>query len=184
MDHYIDIQLQADSEMPVYFIRNKAFAKFHKALTDLKQQRIGISFPEYKTQLGKVIRIHGSQADLAQLQQSNWLGGLSGYCKVSDIVTVPVKVSGYRSISRIQQNMSNSKLQRLLKRSSIVEQDIAAYTTKMQQNMLDHPYLELKSASNNQNYRRYLKFGDLQDKPRKGKFDFFGFSNHATIPWF
>ena len=68
MDYYIDLIIQADEEVPTYFIRNKVFAKFHKALCDLKQNSIGVSFPKYKTKLGGVIRIHGNKENLDALQ--------------------------------------------------------------------------------------------------------------------
>jgi hypothetical protein len=36
-----------------------------------------------KRLLGGVLRIHGIEAKLSALQNTPWLGGLSGYCQVS-----------------------------------------------------------------------------------------------------
>jgi CRISPR-associated endonuclease Csy4 len=184
MDFYIDLILQGDEEIPIYFIRNKVFIKLHKALYDLKESSIGISFPKYKTKLGNIIRIHGQNSSLNALQQDNWLGGLIGYCQVSDILPIPEKIRGYQTISRIRQNMSHAKLQRLLKRDTIPTQDIKPYKIKMITEGLDNAYFELKSTSNKQLYRRYIQFGELNTQAVKGKFDSFGLSKTGTVPIF
>ncbi len=184
MDFYIDLVMQADEEVPVYFIRNKVFAKFHKALDDLKQNSIGVSFPKYKTKLGDVIRVHGEKSNLDTLQKSNWLGGLAGYCEVSGVLPVPRKIGGYRTVSRIRQNMTISKLQRLINRGSISDEEVRNYKTKMFATGLENPYLELQSSSNGHKHRRYIQFGELNEEMIKGEFDQFGLSKKATIPWF
>ena len=184
MDFYIDLILQEDDEIPIYFIRNKVFAKFHKALYELKETSIGISFPKYKTKLGNVIRLHGEKLNLNALQKNNWLGGLVGYCDVSDILPIPEKTKRHRTISRVRQNMSNSKLQRLVKRETILDEKIKDYKTKMLSTELDTPYLELKSTSNQQLYRRYIQFGKISAQKTEGKFDSFGLSKTATVPIF
>ena len=80
--------------------------------------------------------------------------------------------------------MSNAKLNRLIKRETILAENIPQYKAKMFQHGLDNPYLELESASNGQKYRRYIQFGKLKTESTTGIFDTFGFSNQATIPWF
>jgi len=184
LDYFHDIKLSSDEECPVYFLRNTAFTKLHKALYDSKQTSIGISFPNYKTKLGDVIRLHGDKVSLQALQQTNWLGGLSGYCEMSDILPVPEKVEGYRTVSRIQQNLTNAKLKRLIKRNSISGDEAKKYKAKMLASGLDNPYMELQSASTGEQYRIYIAFGDFQDKSVEGKFNHFGLSKTATIPWF
>jgi len=184
MDHYIDLQLQADEEVPIYFLRNKVFSKLHKALNELNESFIGISFPNYKTKLGDILRIHGLKPQLELLQQKKWLGGLYGYCLVNEILPVPDNIKGYRTISRVRQNMSHAKLQRLIKRGSITGDKIEGYTAKKIATGLDNPYLELESTSNGHKHRRYLQFGELQAEPVSGEFDHFGLSKTATVPWF
>lgn len=184
MDHYIDLHFQADEEVPIYFIRNKVFAKLHKALYELEENTIGISFPNYKTKLGDILRIHGEQSNLTVLQQKNWLGGLAGYCDVGEVLLIPVAVKGYRTISRVRSNMSNAKLQRLKKRGSITVEEMKRYDIKMIKTFLTNPYLELESTSNGHKHRRYLQFGVLVSEPVVGKFDSFGLSKTATVPWF
>ena len=183
MDHYIDIQIQPDAEMRENELLNKAYTKLHKALFELQANDIGVSFPEYRIKLGQTLRIHGTQARLKELQQLNWLGGLSGYCKVSAIQLIPEKVM-YRTVSRVQTTMTSAKLQRLIKRGTIAENDIKQYKAKMFQQGLDNPYLEIESASNGHLHRRYLELGALTETPIPSRFNHFGLSKIATIPWF
>ncbi|PCI53583.1 MAG: type I-F CRISPR-associated endoribonuclease Cas6/Csy4 [Alphaproteobacteria bacterium] len=183
MDNYINIDLRPDAEMSVNRLLNTVYTKLHKALVDLSSTNIGVSFPKYKVTLGGALRLHGSQSNLVTLQQKNWLGGMSGYCKVSEITPVPDGAQ-YRNIRRKQTTMSQSKLNRLIKRGSISEDEVKAYKAKMFTKGLDNPYLELQSSSNGHNHRRYIELSQLHDMPVNGIFDQFGLSKTATVPWF
>ena len=183
MDYYIDIQILPDAEMRENVLLNKVYTKFHKALFDMQANDIGVSFPEYNIKLGRTLRIHGTENRLLELQQFNWLGGLSGYCKVSAIQAIPDKVM-YRTVSRIQTKMSSAKLQRLIKRGTIAESEKKHYKAKIFQQGLDNPFLEIESASNGHKHRRYIKFGKLTETLTSGPFNLFGLSKTSTIPWF
>ncbi len=130
-----------------------------------------------------MLRIHGVEQDLRILQKSDWVGGMNGYCNISDITPVPVDIK-YRTVSRVQTTMSKSNLKRLLKRGSITEDEVKNYKAKMFKQSLDNPYLELISGSNGHKHRRYIEFGEISEKPVKGQFDKFGLSKTATVPWF
>lgn len=183
MDSYTEIKLKSDAEMRLNSLLNAVYSKFHKALFDLKANNIGVSFPNYKYRLGDTLRIHSSESRLLELQQINWLGGMSGYCKVETIQAVPQHTQ-YRVISRIQPKMTEAKLRRLIKRGSISDDEAKAYKQKMFSQSLDAPYVTLESNSNRHKHRRYIHFGDLVDKRIEGVFDTFGLSKTATIPWF
>ncbi|MGL1957995.1 MAG: type I-F CRISPR-associated endoribonuclease Cas6/Csy4 [Colwellia sp.] len=183
MNYYLDIKIIPDAEMRESVLLNKVYTKFHKALCDLKSNSIGVSFPEYKIKLGRLIRIHGEQAILNDLQALNWLGGLSGYCKVSGIIKVPEKCK-HRIISRKQANMTEAKLRRLIKRGTIKPEEVKAYKAKMFNQGLDHAFLELDSGSNGHHHRRFIQFSDLLEPPIQGDFDTFGLSKQGTVPWF
>ncbi|MDH5256414.1 MAG: type I-F CRISPR-associated endoribonuclease Cas6/Csy4 [Gammaproteobacteria bacterium] len=202
MNHYFNITLLPDAELKVQVLMNAIFAKLHKLLCDKQSTAIGVSFPQYAmtclsdkserlpsnfpqhyVSLGNTLRVHGTEAELAQLKAEDWLGGMSGYCKVGDIVSVPVDTK-HRTVSRKQTTMSQAKLNRLLKRGSITEQEVKQYRAKMFNKGLDNPYLELTSGSNGQKHRRYIELGPLLDKPVEGRFDQFGLSKTATVPWF
>ena len=183
MDYYIDIKIKPDSEMPENVLLNKVFTKLHKALFDRNATDIAVSFPKWKVMLGDLLRIHSSENSLKALQESNWLGGLIGYCDTSEIQRVPIDRK-YRLIKRKQTNMSQSKLNRLLKRGSISEEDAKQYRAKMFTKGLDNPFVELVSGSNGHKHRRYIEISDLLDSPVGGEFDQFGLSKTATVPWF
>jgi len=183
MDHYIDIKLTPDAEMRENVLMNKVYSKLHKALFTLKSDSIGVSFPEYKVLFGCIIRLHGQKAMLNDLQGLDWIGGLGGYCKSSEISAVP-KICKYRIISRKQSNMTQAKLNRLIKRGTISKNEIKSYKSKMYACGLDEPYFELESGSNGKKHRRYINFSNFTEKSEKGEFDCFGLSKTATVPWF
>jgi len=183
MNNYIEIKINPDAEMRINVLLNKVYTKFHKRLCDMSSSEIGISFPEYNIKLGNILRIHSENQCLQELQSEHWLGGLAMYCDVSEIQEIPGRVR-YRIVSRIQTNMSPSKLRRLIKRKSIKTDEIKNYKAKMFQKGIDNPFLELESISNGHKHRRYLTFGELQSEPVEGNFDQFGLSKTATVPWF
>ncbi len=183
MNHYIDILIKPDAEMRENLLLNKVYSKLHKALVDLKSNDIGVSFPQYEIILGKVLRLHGSEVKLSELQEPDWLGGLKSYCNISAIEPAPSEAH-YRTVSRKQLNMTEAKLRRLIKRGSINDSELKTYKAKMFTKGLDNPYLELQSSSNDHKHRRYIQFGELSAEPVEGLFDQFGLSKIATIPWF
>ena len=183
MDHYIEIQIKPDAEMRENVLLNKVYTKFHKALFSLNSTKIGISFPKYKILLGDMIRIHGTANKLSEFQNTNWLGGLKGYCEITKIQPIPNDVN-YRTVSRKQANMTAAKFRRLIKRGSVSEEEAKKYKAKMYSQGLDNPYLELNSTSNGHKHRRYIEFGNYQESPVAGEFDQFGLSKTATVPWF
>ena len=183
MTHYIDIKLIPNKEIRENVLLNQVYTSFHKRLYDLKSKDIAVSFPQYRLKLGKLFRIHGTKEALEKFNEKDWLGKYQAFCKVSNIEVVPQNVQ-YRTVSRVQQNMTEAKLRRLIKRGTIPDEDIKKYRIKMLQGGLDNPYVELVSMSNGQLHRRFIEFGELQETEIKGEFDLFGLSKVSTIPWF
>jgi len=183
MTHYIDIELKPTKELRENILLNQVYTAFHKRLYDLNSNNIGVSFPQYYLRLGKLFRIHAIKDVLEIFILEDWLGEYTKYCKISKILVVPQNVQ-HRNISRIQQNMSEAKLRRVIKRGNISQEEIKQYRIKMFQGGLDNPYVELKSMSNGQLHRRFIKFGDFQQNEIKGTFDLFGLSRNSTIPCF
>lgn len=183
MEYYVDITLKTDAEMRANELLNKVYAKLHKELCDLQATDVGVSFPHYQVLLGNVLRIHSSEFRLTPIQAGQWLGGLIGYCDVGALGKVPEN-SQHRTVSRKQANMTASKLRRLCKRGSITDEEAKKYRAKMYAQGLDNPYVELESNSNGHRHRRFIEFGPLLDAATEGRFDQFGLSRTATIPWF
>ena len=183
MDYYLDIRLVPKKEIRENVLLNQIYSAFHKRLYDLKSTTIGVSFPEYKLKLGRLLRIHGTQEDLERLEKKDWLGKYRDFCKVGTITVVPNDVK-YRTVSRVQQNMTEAKLRRLIKRGSISDEEVKKYRIKMYEGGLDNPFVELVSISNGQRHRRFIEFGKLGNTEKRGEFDLFGLSTMATVPWF
>jgi CRISPR-associated endonuclease Csy4 len=183
MTHYIDIRIFPNKEIRENVLLNQVYTAFHKRLYDLKSTDIAVSFPEYKLKLGRLFRIHGTKEALEKLNDKDWLGKYTSFCKIKKIETIPQEVQ-YRTVSRIQQNMTEAKLRRLIKRGTIPEEDIKKYRIKMYQGGLDNPYVELVSMSNGKLHRRFIEFGELRAEEVQGEFDSFGLSKTATVPWF
>jgi len=183
MNHYLDISILPDPEFPATVLLNSLYSKLHKALHDLTSTKIGVSFPDYNVTLGNVLRIHGEESALHELQRLDWIGGMRSYCEISSITPVPTGAK-FRTVSRKQTTMSSAKLRRLIKRGSITEDKIKQYKANMLCQALNYPYIELVSSSNGHKHRRYIEFGELLDEPVKGDFDLFGLSKTATVPWF
>ncbi|PHS58740.1 MAG: type I-F CRISPR-associated endoribonuclease Cas6/Csy4 [Sulfurimonas sp.] len=183
MNYFINIKLNPSKEIQENIWLNHLYTNFHKRLYDLKVDSIGVSFPKYRLKLGNVFRIHGSQTDLGMLQEVDWIKEPLKFCYISEISLVPDGVE-YRTVSRIQTTMSQSKLKRLIKRGTIKDKDIKGYKAKLFQKSLDNPYVELTSMSNGQRHRRFIQFSKLQKNSIIGKFDTFGLSKIATVPWF
>ncbi len=184
MEHYIELKINPDNaEMRENELLNKVYSKFHKGLFELKSQNIGVSFPDYKIKLGRRMRIHGTQADLTQLQDLNWLGAFVGFCNINEIQPIPEKVD-YRNLSRIRTTMSKAKLKRLIKRKNLSTEEIKKYKQTMFKQGLTEPFIELASVSTGQFYHRFIYFSEIMEKSKTGTFDTFGLSKTATIPWF
>jgi CRISPR-associated endonuclease Csy4 len=77
--------------------------------------------------------------------------------------------------------MTPSKLNGSIRRDSISAEEIKNYTAKMFSQSLDNAYLDLESSSNGHKHRRYLNFGELQEKSVERLLDSFGLSKQATI---
>ncbi|MCF6202824.1 MAG: type I-F CRISPR-associated endoribonuclease Cas6/Csy4 [Methylococcaceae bacterium] len=193
MDYFVGIKIKPDAEMRENLLLNKVYSKLHKALHSLNSTSIGVSFPAHKIKLGDIIRLHSTDENLTELQNTNWLGGLSGYCDVSEILAVPDQVKGYRVISRKQSTMNLRKLEKrvqyqkeqgVLKTQDEIKAYEKQYKAKMYASGLDNPYLELESSSNGHKHRRYIQFGAIGEQAVKGTFDTFGLSKTATVPWF
>ena len=183
MNHYFEIKLIPDSEMPEAELVSKVYTKFHKLLCDLQTNQVGISFPEVSYKLGTLFRVHASIDVLQKIQNIDWLGGLKGYCQLSEIALVP-ETAQYRTISALRNKHNNARLRRMVTRGNVNEEAIHNYKRKMLGSWLEQPFIDLKSTSTGQTYRKFFLFGDITKKSKEGEFDLFGLSKTATIPFF
>jgi len=184
MDHFIDMHLLPDPELTEAFLLNAIFSKLHRALVDVGQGDIAVSFPVAKKTLGNKLRLHGTQSALTRLMGTNWLKGLKDYAAVSDIALIPLQVK-HRVIKRIQVKSSVERLvRRSVKNGRMTEEEAALAITNTKAQTSDLPYLNIKSNSNRQEFKIFIQQMPEQEHAEAGKFNNYGLSSTATIPVF
>jgi len=184
MDHYVDIRMRPNAEIAEQISMNEVFFRLHKALVEVGEGEIGVSFPQFATTLGNCLRVHGSRPSLTHLMALPWVKGVEDYASVSCIKLIPQGVS-YKVVKRRQVKSSPERLmRRSLKRGSITQElaeekfaDCKAETTSL-------PYVRLKSLSTGQTFRLFVEQGPTVPDPVAGTFSAYGLSSTATVPWF
>jgi CRISPR-associated endonuclease Csy4 len=187
MDHYLDIHLRPDPELPGTHLMATLFAKLHSALVALAAQNIGVSFPRFNTNpigLGDHLRLHGNAAALDALMAHPWLNGLRDYLSLSEKHPVPARVQ-FRSVRRIQAKSSPERLRRRqIRRHNLSEEEARKRIPDSAAQTLALPYLQLRSQSTGQHFRLFIEHSEPQASPVNGSFNSYGLSQQATIPWF
>ena len=182
MTHYFDIKLKAKTPYEMGELLNNLYSLLHKKIWEMKNTRIGVSFPEYRQHLGSVVRVHGKDTELVNFRTKSWLGELATECDFSEIKPTP-EAKEFAVFNRVQQTQSNSKLKRFIKRNNPSEEEIRSYKAKLFGGSLDLPYLELLSTSTNQRHRIYIRRESSEQK--EGTFTTYGLSKDgATVPVF
>ncbi len=183
MDSYLDIHVLPDPEFSEEMLMAALFAKLHRALA-ARQGDIGVSFPQHAQKPGPLLRLHGTQLALSELEASRWRAGLGDYCRTGDIAPVPASCQ-WRTVSRVQ---VKSSPQRLLRRSVskgwISEEQAVERLAKTAPQCCTLPYLNLKSLSSGQRFRLFICHGELVSEAVAGRFSSYGLSAQATVPWF
>jgi CRISPR-associated endonuclease Csy4 len=205
MDHYIDFRIRPDPEFPVAQVMNALFQKLHLALADLRSTDIGVSFPEYREQpptLGGCLRLHAPADRLRAVAAHPRLSGLRDYLDMTPPMPVPPRAQ-YRVVHREQAKSNPERLLRrqmrrhgyasteaarqaaieaVMARRGVTAQNAASRVDRAQ--TLSLPYVSIRSHSTGQSFRLFIGHGTLQSQPSPGKFNAYGLSDHATIPWF
>ena len=186
MDHYVDIQVLHDPEFLETTLMNELFSKLHRALGKHGQGKIGVSFPDHgKTSktLGARIRLHGSKEVLEEFMQTQWITGMTDYCRVSAVRPVPPQTS-FCTVRRVQVKSAYNKRKRSVAKGWLDESEAQKRIPDSQQRMLDLPYAQLRSLSNGSMMRVYIEHSKPVQQSVTGSFSAYGLSSTATVPWF
>jgi len=187
MDHYLEIRLLADPEFSPTVLLNALFAKLHRALVEIQSDTIGMSLPDMRPEApatGGRLRLHGTSDDLHRLMAVNWLTGMRDHIRLHGPAPIPSTV-GYRNVRRVQVKSSPERLRRrLMKRKGITVEDAWRMIPDSAEKQLKLPYLTIKSLSTSQEFRLFIDHQPLVDEPVSGKFNHYGLSATATVPWF
>lgn len=188
MNTYLDIRLLPDPEFTPPLLMNVLFGKLHHVLVQLDNQNIGISFPEVEktnADLGNKLRLHGPEEELKKLMEQNWLKGMRDHIETGKIKPVPEGVLHCR-IERVQVKSNAYRLRRryLKRHPEATEEEVNAMFPDSAEKRLKLPYLQVKSQSSGQRFCLFLKHLTPQQKAAGGKFNKYGLSGEATVPWF
>lgn len=189
MDHYVDIQVLPDPEFRETTLMNELFSKLHRALGKHGRGKIGVSFPEHfkkpervKT-LGAQIRLHGGKEALEEFMQTQWITGMTDYCRVSAVRPVPPQTS-FCTVRRVQAKSAYNKRKRSVAKGWLDESEAQQRIPDSQRRMLDLPYAQLRSLSNGNIMRVYIEHSKPVQQPVTGSFSAYGLSSTATVPRF
>lgn len=184
MDHYFDLRVLPDPEFNTEMLMAALFAKLHRALGARGKGDIGVSFPQFGVTPGSCLRLHGSLSALQELEAGSWRKGLNDYCQCMAVTPVPA-VKGWRTVSRVQVKSSPQRLlRRSVRKGWLTEEQAQLRLVESTEQHSDLPYLNVKSLSNQQQFRVFIRHGELRSEPVSGTFTSYGLSSTATIPWF
>ncbi len=196
MKYYQDITLLPDAEANLGFLWHKVYQQIHLALADNKiaenQSAVAVSFPDYgdkKFPLGDKLRLFAStQEQLEQVNINQWLSRLTDYTHVKTIKPVSDQIEQYACFKRKQfkSNLEKEAKRRAKYKSESVEEALAHFSHYEKES--DLPYINMISLSmDDTKARRNFKLFIEQaffNEPQLGKFNCYGLSKTATVPWF
>ncbi|MCA6219885.1 type I-F CRISPR-associated endoribonuclease Cas6/Csy4 [Photorhabdus antumapuensis] len=184
MDYYFEIRVLPDPEFSQQSLMEALFAKLHRALGQVGNGRIGVSFPGARKTLGDTLRIHGANEALNDLQSLSWLKGLRDYTEMTDIQLVP-QDTRYRRVSRVQVKSNVDKIRRRsIKKGWLTEEQARQRIPISKEQRTNLPFLNLKSLSSRQSFPLFVEQGPIEEEPASGVFSAYGLSASATVPWF
>lgn len=184
MDHFLEIRVLPDPEFKEETLMSALFAKLHRALGSRGKGDIGVSFPEYNVKPGCVIRLHGRQAALEELESTRWRAGLNDYCEATAVQPVPA-IKGWRTVARLQIKSSAERLlRRSVRKGWITEEEAQLRSVGAIDKRCSLPFLQMKSLSGKEDFRLFIRHGELRQEAAGGLFSSYGLSAEATIPWF
>ncbi len=192
MKHYIDITLLPDAETNLGFIWQKVYQQVHLGLVESKTETndsdVAISFPENGSSdfpLGTKLRLLSlNQESLQQLNINKWLSRLLDYVHCTSIKEVPAGVTQYVRFSRKQFKTNIEKLarRRAKRKGESFDKAMEHYKGfKDEQSKL--PFINMRSLSSDRQFRLFVE-KELLEKSVEGKFNCYGLSKTATVPWF
>lgn len=185
MDHYIDIRLLEDPDIPAPVLMSTLFTKLHKVLASHGNGQVGISFPLYDKTLGSTLRLHGTRTNLVTIMDCNWLAHFASYTSIGTIRQVPDKCQ-HRSVQRVQSKSSRIRLYRRSVRKGWMTEEEAEEQVKLENGgkHLSEPFISLRSMSTGQKFKLFVRHGPIRETSVEGSFSAYGLSPSTTIPWF
>lgn len=185
--HYIDITLQPDPDFTAAHLMGALFSKFHRRLAALDRDDIGVSFPKHRLKprdIGNALRLHGEAPALNALMADPWLRGMREHAVIGPVSDAPT--SAMHRIVRRRQFKTNAER---LRRRRMRRHNESAETTRERipdnvERRVSLPFVQVRSASTGQPFSLFVEHGLDEGKPKTGRFNSYGLSTEATVPWF
>lgn len=189
MDYYLDIRLRPDPDFSPALLMGALYSKLHRALVDLEADDIGVSFPDHKLGVrartpGDLLRLHGREARLEQLMENSWLTGMRDHVMLQAMQGVPSE-SQHRVVRRRQFNTGGlSRAKRYAQRHDIDIEQAQRLMQAPAARQIALPFVQVSSRSSGQRFALFIEHGPPQSQPVAGRFNQYGLSGEATVPWF
>lgn len=188
--HYIDVRLLPDPEFSHAHLLGALMSKLHRALVHMQSSDLGVSFPQHvnaplaKRSLGVVLRLHGNSTALEGLMAMEWLKGMRDHVQIAPLEVVPAGAA-HRVVQRRQfkTNAERLRRRRMLRKGETAEQAAAAIPNSVERRV-HLPYIQLRSGSTGQPFCLFIEHGIARPTAVAGRFNAYGLSLGATIPWF
>jgi CRISPR-associated endonuclease Csy4 len=200
MKYYFDITLLPNADANLGFLWQKVFQQVHIALVDNKvgdnESAIALSIVDYGDKdfpLGSKLRLlAGSEDTLVKLDIHQWLKRLSDYCYIKPIKKVPDDIRQYARFKRKPVKSIEKKAKRRAEHLNKPYAEVLAYLIKEgKTTKCELPYINVESQDTKKRVEQgvspqFLLFIErsLFEVPASGKFDCYGLSKTATVPWF
>ena len=189
MKYYIEITLRYDPEIGLGFLWKRFFTQIHLALVEYGKGDIGVSFPGYQEShfpLGDRLRLFGySINNLENLKIDTWMNKLQDYLYISEIKQVPEDIATHVRFVRRQPKIDFMKrvAKQAKRHNKTIKEALEHFKNYDKDNYLKLPYINMYSQTHKENFPLFI---DKIDEPSSliGKFDTYGLSKSATVPWF
>lgn len=185
--HYVDVVVAVDAEIPVHCVMGAVYGRLHAAIARTGTTAVGVSFPGYSRALrsvGRVLRLHGSEAELKALLASPWLGATLDNVRVGDVSPVPPEARHVVFRRRQFKTGRERLVRRRMKRHHESAEAAAAAIGRAAVPRPSLPYVNLRSHSTGQRFALFVEMGGVIDTATPGPFNGYGLGRVATVPWF
>jgi len=192
MEYYIDITLLPDAEANLGFLWQKVYQQLHLALVENKTpdnySEIAVSFPGYGSKpfpLSDKLRLFASSEEqLLLLDMAQWLNHLQDYTHFKSIKEVPASVNQFAQFKRKQFDSNSERLarRRVKRKGESLEQALKYYESFIEKET-KLPFLMMKSLTKQEFFKLFIE-REVGDVAVKGRFNCYGLSQTATVPFF